>query len=143
MSDMKRREFITLLGGAVAGWPLAARTQQADKVYRIGVFSSINPIMGSAYSAFLDELRVQGFIQGHNLVVDLRSTDQSPAAIASNVAEMVRSDLRWHTARTSVCGENRNSGLLLSISIRSHMVMCKALRGQAGASPAWYCGRPS
>ena len=88
---IRRREFITLLGGAAAAWPLAAGAQQADKVYRIGIFSSINPIMGSAYSAFLDELRVQGFIQGQNLVVDHRSTDQSPAAIAGNVADMVRS----------------------------------------------------
>ena len=88
---VRRREFITLVGGAAVAWPMTARGQQADKVYRIGVFSSINPIMGPAYRAFLDELRVQGFIQGQNLVVDLRSTDQSPAAIAGNVAEMVRS----------------------------------------------------
>ena len=88
---VRRREFITLVGSAAVAWPITARGQQADKVYRIGVFSSINPIMGPAYSAFLDELRVQGFIQGQNLVVDLRSTDQSPAAIAGNVADMVRS----------------------------------------------------
>ena len=66
---MRRREFITLVGGGAAAWPFAARAQQADKVYRIGIFASINPIMGSAYSAFFDELRVQGFIQGQNLLL--------------------------------------------------------------------------
>ena len=86
---MRRREFVTLLGGP-ALWPLAARAQQPGKVYRIGIFSSINPVMGPAYSAFLNELRVQGFIEAQNLVVDHRATDQAAAALAGNVAEMVR-----------------------------------------------------
>jgi putative ABC transport system substrate-binding protein len=88
---MKRRKFLGVLSSAVAAWPLGARAQQTGKVYRIGFFRNDNPIMGPAYSAFLDELRVQGFVEGQNLVVDQRPTGQTPAALASNVADMVRS----------------------------------------------------
>jgi putative ABC transport system substrate-binding protein len=87
---MRRREFVTLLGGA-ATWPLAARAQQAGKTYRIGVFTSATPVFEPAYRALVDELRKQGFVDGQNLVVDRRQTDQTPAELAANVAEMVRS----------------------------------------------------
>jgi putative ABC transport system substrate-binding protein len=87
---MRRREF--LVGSAAALWPLGTSAQQAAKVSRIGVFATVgNPAMRSAYRAFLDELRAQGFAEGQNLTVDQRPTDQSPAALAGYVAEMVRS----------------------------------------------------
>jgi putative ABC transport system substrate-binding protein len=87
---MRRREFLAVLGGAAAARPLAARAQQAGKVYRIGVFASVtNPIMGTAHAAFLEELAKQGFIEGQNLVVTLRPSEQAPAALAASVAEMV------------------------------------------------------
>jgi putative ABC transport system substrate-binding protein len=88
---MRRREFLSVLGGAAAAWPLAARAQQVGRVYRIGVFAgATNAVMVLAYRGFLDELRKLDFIEGQNLTVDLRPTAQTPAALSANAAEMVR-----------------------------------------------------
>jgi putative ABC transport system substrate-binding protein len=65
---MRRREFITLIGGAAAS-PLVARAQEVGRVYRLGVmiYSSKNSTIAAA---FFDELRVFGFVEGQNLKVD-------------------------------------------------------------------------
>ena len=71
---MKRREFITLLGGAAA-WPLAARAQQGDRVRRIGVPLSgdeNDPVTKANVSAFTQALAELGWIDGSNLRIDLR-----------------------------------------------------------------------
>ncbi|SRR6266508_378227 len=73
---MKRRQFITLLGGAAVAWPLAARAQHANRIYRLA-FVTANPREAPQNMAFLDELRRYGFVEGQNLIVDQRgfSTD--------------------------------------------------------------------
>ena len=71
---MRRREFITLLGGAAA-WPLAARSQQGDRVRRIGVlmpYDETNPEGKRRYSAFTQALAGLGWADGRNVRMDLR-----------------------------------------------------------------------
>ena len=71
---IRRREFITLLGGAAA-WPLAARAQQGDHVRRIGVLMSLDgndPEMNLRYSAFTQALANLGWTDGRNVRIDLR-----------------------------------------------------------------------
>jgi hypothetical protein len=72
---IRRREFITLLGGAAA-WPLAARAQQGNRVRRIGVlmpFDENDPVANKTFiSAFTQALAASGWTDGRNLRMDLR-----------------------------------------------------------------------
>jgi putative ABC transport system substrate-binding protein len=71
-----RRQFITLLGGAAAGWPLAARAQQSDRVRRIGVLmpqDENDPLWKHTLFAFTQALADLGWSDGRNVRIDLRS----------------------------------------------------------------------
>jgi putative ABC transport system substrate-binding protein len=85
---IRRREFITLLGGAAVAWPLAAHAQQTGKVARVGFLGNTldKPISGPGYKAFLAELRKLGFTEGQNLVVEYRRVDEGTpkAYVAAN-----------------------------------------------------------
>lgn len=85
---MRRREFITLLGGAVAAaWPLAALAQQPQRLRRIGIlhdYAETDPEGQLQIAALRDELAQLGWIEGRNLIIDFRSgADESDALRAS------------------------------------------------------------
>src|ERR1700716_1554791 len=93
---MKRREFITLLGGAAAAWPLTARTQQPAKQHRIAIFHPAIPATlitetggGSAWRAFFAELRRLGYIEGENLIVERYSAEGHHDRYADLAREIV------------------------------------------------------
>src|SRR5262249_27945424 len=72
---IKRREFITLVGGASVAWPLAARAQQGEKVRRIGVLMNLaaDDAEGQArIAAFLQALQQLGWSDGRNVRIDYR-----------------------------------------------------------------------
>jgi putative ABC transport system substrate-binding protein len=71
---MRRREFITLIGGATA-WPIYARAQQTDRVRRIGVlmnFAENDPAAQARLTAFLQALQHLGWTNGRNVRIDIR-----------------------------------------------------------------------
>ena len=87
---MRRREFVGLLGGALA-LPVAARAQEAGRVYRLGVL--VPAARGSAaIDAFFEELRLHGFIEGQNLVVT-GGFGVSGEQIADGAAALVKQEL--------------------------------------------------
>ena len=72
---MRRREFITLLGGAAVAWPLAARAQQADRMRRVGVLVSRiadDPEEQARLAAFVQGLQELGWTEGRNVRIDYR-----------------------------------------------------------------------
>src|SRR5437879_6864621 len=72
---MRRREFITLVGGAATAWPLAVRAQQADRMRRIGVLLSLDesdPDGKAQLSGFTQGLAELGWIDGRNLRMEVR-----------------------------------------------------------------------
>ena len=88
---MKRREFITLLGGAAA-WPLAAGAQQPDRMRRIGVLinrAADNPEGQTRFAAFLQGLQEAGWAVGRNARVDVRWGANNADAERKYAAELL------------------------------------------------------
>src|SRR5215468_11649319 len=87
---MKRRAFITLLGGAAA-WPLAARAQQTAKLPTIGLMVPSTPLIESQrVAAFLQRLRELGWIESRNVTIEYRYAEGRSERFAEFAAEFVR-----------------------------------------------------
>ncbi len=89
---MRRRDFITLLGGAAAAWPLAAQAQQADRMRRIGVlmpFAADDPEAQTGFATFAQGLERLGWTIGRNVRIDLRWATGDPERIRRGVAELL------------------------------------------------------
>src|SRR5262249_31240001 len=88
---VKRRHFITLLGGAAAAWPLAARAQQPERMRRIGVLAPTAPDDTDAQTrlaALRQGLQRFGWIEGRTLQIDARWGAGDAGAIASTATEL-------------------------------------------------------
>ena len=89
---MQRRQFIALLGGAAAAWPLAARAQQGERMRRIGVIlpAAANDLEFQTWvGAFLQALAQLGWTIGHNVRIDIRWATANHAEIRKQAAELV------------------------------------------------------
>jgi putative tryptophan/tyrosine transport system substrate-binding protein len=89
---MRRREFITLLGGAVAPWPLAARAQQRGKVWRIGFLAGGSRPVSSdfhPYAGFLRGMRELGYVEGKEFIVEWRFAEGRFQIFPDLAAELV------------------------------------------------------
>jgi hypothetical protein len=102
---MKRREFMTLLGGAAVAWPVAARGQQRDRVKRLGVLWGLaenDNVYEPRLSAFKQRLQDLGWIDGRNIRVEYRFTGgvTERIRIAAQELAALAPDVIFATTRT-------------------------------------------
>ena len=88
---MKRREFITLIGGAAAAWPLAARAQQAASISRIGIlWPGASLPAPPRMESFRQGLRELGYVDGQNVLIEIRYAQGGLQQLPELAAELVR-----------------------------------------------------
>jgi putative ABC transport system substrate-binding protein len=80
---MKRRQLLSLIGGAAAAWPLSARAQRPVKIARVGIIDDA-PI----WDHFRQGLREAGYVEGQNLAIEYRSADGQPDRLAGAAREL-------------------------------------------------------
>ena len=88
---MRRREFITLLGGVAAAWPLAARAQQPAKIHRIGILETVSSSSNvKNIDALRRGLRELGYVENQNYILEYRSADGHGERFPALAGELVR-----------------------------------------------------
>jgi putative ABC transport system substrate-binding protein len=91
MAKLKRREFITLLGGTAVAWPLAARAQQPTKLPTIGLWGpTTSSVASQRVAPFVQRLRELGWIEGRTVAIEVRWAEGRNERAAEIAAELVR-----------------------------------------------------
>ena len=87
---MKRREFITLIGGAAAAWPVAARAQQPTMPVVGFLYSGVPELSTGIVAAFRNGLAEAGFNEGRNVSIEFRFAHNDNARLSELAADLVR-----------------------------------------------------
>jgi putative tryptophan/tyrosine transport system substrate-binding protein len=144
-----RREFITLLGGAAAAWPLAARAQQPARLPIIGFFGPSTPsAMSQWVPVFVQRLRELGWIEGRTVALEYRWAEGRSERLPEIAAELVqlKVDIIVTYATPPVVAAKQATAVIPIVSAvmgtRSVPASSPALRDLAATSPACRRSRP-
>lgn len=123
---MRRRDFITFVGGAAVAWPVAARTQEAGRIYRFGCVSG-SPRNAPFAVAMVDELRRLGFIDGQNLIIDWRNYEERIDLIPEIAAGLVKAhvDVIYAAGVTAIRAAQRATATIPILGVADDMVGLK------------------
>src|SRR6516225_10124974 len=102
---MRRREFVAALSSATVGWPLSARSQQPERIRRIGVlYGGPNDTnFRSKFAVFQQTLQQLGWIDGRNVEFNIRWGGNDAERIVTEAREVVRARARCHPCRAQQC----------------------------------------
>jgi hypothetical protein len=139
---LRRREFIAVLGGAAAGWPLGARAQQALPV--VGFLYSGSPApMAPSLAAFLRTLAEAGYVENKTVAIDYRFAEGRYETLPLLAADLVQDRRRSSSLRQIRMQRERRSrraagypSSLTSVTTRSNLVLSPASIGQAATPQA-------
>jgi putative ABC transport system substrate-binding protein len=132
---MRRREFITVVGGVAATWPLAARAQKAGKVRRIGILDTTTRELNNDIAGLFKGLQTFGYIEGQNLDVEYRSAKGRNERLPDLVSELLRLNLDLIIVRGTpeiIAIKNANSKLPIVMSAVVDPVVAASLSHPGG-----------
>jgi putative tryptophan/tyrosine transport system substrate-binding protein len=135
LDQLKRRDFITLLGGAAAAWPLAARAQQPRKTPTVGLLGATTPaVAGQWIAAFAQRLHELGWTEGRTVAIEYRFAEGRNERMAEIVAEFVKARADVIVAQgTQAALTAKNATAVIPI-----VFVLRATPSEAGWLRAWH-----
>src|SRR5436190_4228226 len=134
---MRRREFISLLGGAAAMWPLGVRAQQPTKIRRVGLLSTFSPSETMpGHQALRQGLRDLGWVEGGNIAIEYRYAEGRLDRLPALAADLVRLNVDLiFTDTTSPAFAAKNATRTIPIVVASASELVESGLAQSLARP--------